>query len=41
MSMEMLYFDGCPNHEALLSRLREILARTDKRHRHRPAQDPR
>jgi hypothetical protein len=22
----MLYFDGCPNHEALLPRLRELLA---------------
>jgi hypothetical protein len=27
--IEVLYFDGCPNHEALLPRLREILARTD------------
>jgi hypothetical protein len=26
--IELLYFDGCPNHEALLPRLREILART-------------
>jgi hypothetical protein len=26
--IEVLYFDGCPNHEALLPRLREILART-------------
>jgi len=25
---EVLYFDGCPNHEALLPRMREILART-------------
>ena len=24
----MLYFDGCPNHDALLPRLREILANT-------------
>ena len=24
----MLYFDGCPNHEALLSHLREMLVRT-------------
>src|SRR5438034_1314643 len=23
---EVLYFDGCPNHEALLPRMREILA---------------
>jgi hypothetical protein len=28
MRIEVLYFDGCPNHEALLPRLREILART-------------
>jgi hypothetical protein len=26
--IELLYFDGCPNHEALLPRLREILERT-------------
>jgi hypothetical protein len=26
--IEVLYFDGCRNHEALLPRLREILART-------------
>ena len=26
MRIEVLYFDGCPNHEALLPRLREILA---------------
>jgi hypothetical protein len=26
MTIELLYFDGCPNHEALLPRLREILA---------------
>jgi hypothetical protein len=25
--IELLYFDGCPNHEALLPRLRELLAR--------------
>jgi hypothetical protein len=24
--IEVLYFDGCPNHEALLPRLREIVA---------------
>ena len=28
MRIEVLYFDGCPNHEALLPRLHEILART-------------
>jgi hypothetical protein len=28
MRIEVLYFDGCPNHEALLPRLREILACT-------------
>jgi hypothetical protein len=27
VKIELLYFDGCPNHEALLPRLREILAR--------------
>lgn len=27
MKVELLYFDGCPNHEALLPRLRELLAR--------------
>ena len=26
MRIELLYFDGCPNHEALLPRLRELLA---------------
>lgn len=26
MRIELLYFDGCPNHEALLPRLREIVA---------------
>ena len=26
MKVELLYFDGCPNHEALLPRLRELLA---------------
>ena len=26
MQIELLYFDGCPNHEALLPRLRELLA---------------
>jgi hypothetical protein len=25
MRVEVLFFDGCPNHEALLSRLRELL----------------
>jgi hypothetical protein len=29
MRIEVLYFDGCPNHEALMRRLHEILARTD------------
>jgi len=29
MTVELLYFDGCPNHEALLPRLRELLARED------------
>jgi hypothetical protein len=27
MKIELLYFDGCPNHEALLPRLRELLDR--------------
>lgn len=26
MRIEVLYFDGCPSHEALLPRLRELLA---------------
>jgi hypothetical protein len=26
VKVEVLYFDGCPNHEALLPRLRELLA---------------
>jgi hypothetical protein len=26
--IEVLYFDGCPNHEALLPRLREVLGHT-------------
>jgi hypothetical protein len=26
MDVEVLYFDACPNHEALLPRLRELLA---------------
>jgi hypothetical protein len=29
MTIELLYFDGCPNHEALLPRLREIVADAD------------
>jgi hypothetical protein len=29
MDVEVLYFDGCPNHEALLPRLRELLAIAD------------
>ena len=28
MKLEVLYFDGCPNHEALLARLRELLVST-------------
>jgi len=27
MTIEVLYFDGCPNHETLLPRLRELLTR--------------
>jgi hypothetical protein len=27
VTVEVLYFDGCPNHEALLPRLRALLAR--------------
>lgn len=27
LKVEVLYFDGCPSHEALLPRLRELLAR--------------
>lgn len=26
VNVEVLYFDGCPNHDALLPRLRELLA---------------
>jgi hypothetical protein len=26
MKVEVLYFDGCPNHESLLPRLRELLS---------------
>ena len=29
MTIELLYFDGCPNHEALLPRLRETVADAD------------
>lgn len=29
MKVEVLYFDGCPNHEALLPRLRELLQSSD------------
>ena len=29
MKIEVLYFDGCPNHEALLPRLRELLDQAD------------
>ena len=28
MKLEVLYFDGCPNHESLLARLRELLVST-------------
>lgn len=28
MTVELLYFDGCPSYEALLSRLRELLWET-------------
>jgi hypothetical protein len=27
LRVELLYFDGCPNHEALVPRLRKLLAR--------------
>lgn len=29
MTVELLYFDGCPNHEALLPRLRELMDGAD------------
>ena len=29
MKIELLYFDGCPSHEAFLPRLRELLAQAD------------
>jgi hypothetical protein len=29
VQIDLLYFDGCPNHEALLARLREILGQSD------------
>ena len=29
MEVELLYFDGCPSHKALLPRLHELLARAD------------
>jgi hypothetical protein len=29
VTVELLYFDGCPNHEALLPHLRELLERAD------------
>jgi hypothetical protein len=29
VTVEVLYFDGCPNHESLLPRLREALAQAD------------
>jgi hypothetical protein len=28
VTVEVLYFDGCPNHEVLMPRLREIVTRT-------------
>lgn len=33
MRLELLYFDGCPNHEALLPHLRDVLARAQVRAR--------
>jgi hypothetical protein len=32
-TVEVLYFDGCPNHEALLAHLREMLKRAGTRER--------
>ena len=29
MEVELLYFDGCPSHEAFLPRLQELLAQAD------------
>ena len=29
MKVELLYFDGCPNHESLLPRLRELVSDAD------------
>jgi hypothetical protein len=29
VTIELLYFDGCPNHEALLPHMRGLLARAD------------
>ena len=29
MTIELLYFDGCPNHEAFLPYLRDLLARAE------------
>jgi hypothetical protein len=29
MKVELLYFDGCPSHERLLPRLRELVAEAD------------
>ena len=29
MRVELLYFDGCPNHERLLPRLRELVSEAD------------
>ena len=28
MKLEVLYFDGCPSHEALMPRLRDLMAQT-------------
>lgn len=30
MKVDLLYFDGCPNHEMLLPRLREMVAERDE-----------
>lgn len=32
MRIELLYFDGCPNHERFLPRLHELLDRADITH---------
>jgi hypothetical protein len=38
MKIELLYFDGCPSHEAFLPRLHELLA---KAHVHAPVEQRR